>query len=136
MNIDNTVSNVWKMLAYAYGAVLILIGLDKVAQTNYIAEWIGYVSPLAERVIPLDSATFVLVLGVAEIAVGILFFTRWVRVAAMVSIVVLAAIIIDLLNLRLYDIAARDALIALGALAVSLLSAAQGYTFSGRSSNA
>jgi hypothetical protein len=121
------------MLASAYGAVLILIGLDKALGTDLIVEWTKYVSPLAQNVIPLDPNVFVRVLGVAEILVGALFFTRWVVVASTVAIVVLVLIIVDLLNLRMYDIAARDALIALGAYAVIRLARAEGFTLQGRS---
>ena len=123
---DTQISSVWKMLSYAYGAVLILIGLDKVLQSNLITDWIQYVSPLAQSVIPMDPLTIVITLGIAEVLVGALFFTRWVRVAAAVSIAVLLLIIVNLLDLGLYDIAARDALIALGAYAVIRLSALDG----------
>lgn len=120
------------MLAYAYGAVLILIGLDKAFGTNIITDWVKYVSPLAQSVLPVPPATIVLVLGIAEIIVGIIFFTRWVRIAAFISILVLIVIIINLFSLGLYDIAARDALIALGAFAAAQLAATQGYTWGGR----
>lgn len=137
MDKSSTVTFVWRMLSYAYGAVLVIIGLDKVAQTHVIVEWTTYVSPLAQSVIPLDPATFVMVLGAAEIVVGILFFTQWVRVAAYIAIAVIALIIINLLNLGMYDIAARDALIALGAYAVVLLTGNEGYALKAqRASNA
>lgn len=131
-NMNTTVNFVWKMLGYAYGAVLILAGLDKVTGIHFLADWAKYISPLAENVVPLDPTAFLIVLGIAEIAVGVLFFTRFVQAAAIITIVVLVLIIIDLINLGIYDIAARDALIAVGAFAVIKLTTAQGYTLKGQ----
>lgn len=113
------------VLQYAYGITLVLIGLDKVFQTNLLAEWISYVSPLAQAVLPFEPLTIVVTLGVAEIIVGILLFTKLVRFAAYVVILVLAVIIVNLLNLGLYDIAARDFLIALGALMLTWITSAR-----------
>ena len=113
------------LLRYSYGLVLILIGLDKVLGTDLIVEWIGYVGPLAQSVLPIDPATLVTVLGAAEIAVGVMFFTPLVKWAAYISIAVLAAIIVNLIDMELYDIAARDFLIALGALALTFLADAR-----------
>ena len=132
MDINERVSFVRMLLSYAYGAVLVIIGLDKVFQTHIIVQWTKYVSPLAHTVIPIDPNMFVTILGVAEIVVGILFFTRWVRLAAYIAIAVLALIIVNLFDLGMYDIAARDALIALGAYALAVLAAAQGYSLAGR----
>jgi hypothetical protein len=109
-----------RTLAWAYGIVLIVIGLDKVTQMHLITDWLKYVSPLALAVIPVSANTLVTVLGVAEILVGILiFFFR--RAMAYVVIVVLAVIIVNLIDLGMYDIAARDFLIGLGALVVTWL---------------
>lgn len=131
-DIRATAISVRQYLTYAYGAVLILIGLDKLFQTDIIANWAGYVGPLAQSIIPLTPSTFVMVLGAAEIVVGILFFTRYVRLACYIAIAVLALIIVDLLNLGLFDIAARDALIALGAFCAAMIAGAEGFLLTGR----
>lgn len=131
---EKIVSSTRRMIAYAYGTILILIGLDKALHLDIIVNWEKYVSPLAHSVIPLTTPVFLTVLGVAEIIVGILFFTKWVRLAALIAIVVLALIIVNLLDLGygFYDIAARDFLIALGGISVIRLSFLEGYTFSGK----
>jgi hypothetical protein len=107
-------------LTYAYGLTLILIGADKAFQLHIVTDWLQYVSPLALAVIPLSAATIVTVLGIAEIIVGLALF-KWRSTIPYVIIAVLLIIIINLLNLGMYDIAARDALIALGALVLSWL---------------
>jgi hypothetical protein len=88
--------------------------------------------PLAQSVIPFTPSTFTMILGAAEIVVGILFFTRYVRLACYIAMVVLALIIVNLIDLGLYDIAARDALIGIGAFCVSLIAAAEGFLVSGK----
>ncbi len=110
-----------RILKYAFGISLIAIGLDKVFHTNIVTTWEQYVSPLALSVLPITAVTLVSVLGIAEIVVGILFFTRFARIAAGIAILTLAAIIVNLFSLGLYDIALRDALLALSAYVFILL---------------
>jgi uncharacterized membrane protein len=117
------------LLKYAYGITLVLIGLDKVFQTNRLVDWKLYVSPLAQSIIPLSPTTIVLVLGIAEILLGIALLTAWTREAAYVMIAVLGLIILNLISLHLYDIAARDLLIALGALTLAWMSDAREITY-------
>lgn len=109
------------LLKYAFGVSLVLIGIDKVFHTNIFTEWEQYVSPLALSILPITAVTLVSVLGIAEIVVGVLFFTRFGKLAASVAILTLAAIIVNLFSLGLYDIALRDALIALSAYVFILL---------------
>jgi hypothetical protein len=109
------------ILKYAFGVSLVLIGLDKVFHTNVLTHWENYVSPLALAVLPITAITLVSMLGVAEIILGALFFTRFCRIAASVAIATLAAIIVNLFSLGLYDIALRDTLIALSTYVFILL---------------
>ena len=111
------------ILKFAFGLVLILIGLDKVFHTNILASttWEAYVGPLALSVIPLTATTIVSMLGVAEIIVGALFFTKYTKLAAWISIVLLLVIIVNLFTLHLIDIAARDALLAISLYVYTLL---------------
>jgi uncharacterized membrane protein len=119
MNQNITLSQ--SLFKYAFGISLVVIGLDKVFHTNIVTEWEKYVSPLALSVLPISAVTLVSVLGVAEILVGILFFTRYCKLAAGIAILTLAAIIVNLFSLHMYDIALRDALIGLSAYVFILL---------------
>lgn len=125
MTTDTAVVHSQVLLKYAYGITLVLIGLDKLLQTNFIVLWTSYVSPLAQSVLPFTPEMIVIGLGFAEVVVGVALLTRWTRIAAYIVIAVLAVIIVNLLNLGLYDIAARDLLIALGALALAWLTKAR-----------
>lgn len=113
-----------RLLKYAFGVSLILIGLDQVFHTNIITGWEQYVSPFALTILPITAVTLVSALGIVEIFVGVLFFTRFEKIAGFLAIVALLAIIIDLFILGLYDIALRDVLIALSAYVFILLSSA------------
>lgn len=122
MEYSDTIKRSQTLLKFAYGLTLLLIGLDKVFALNFIADWEGYVSDFALAVLPLSAGTIVFILGIAEIVVGIMMLTKWTRIAAMIAITTLGIIIINLLSMGLYDIAARDALIAIGALVLIWLS--------------
>lgn len=113
------------LLKWAYGLTLIAIGIDKVFQINFFAEWQLYVSPFAQSLIPLSPTAVTVSLGIAEIVVGLMFLTRFARAAAYLTIAVLAVIIVNLGSMGLYDIAARDFLIALGALVLVWLISAR-----------
>lgn len=109
------------ILRYAFGISLVLIGIDKVFHTNIVTQWEQYVSPLALSILPITAVTLVSVLGIAEIILGVLFFTRYCKLAAYVAILAWIAIIINLFSLGLYDIALRDILLALTAYVFTLL---------------
>jgi uncharacterized membrane protein len=123
----------WNLLKYAYGIALIIIGLDKALGTDFIVEWSKYVSPLALEVIPVSATTIVLVLGIVEVIVGVAMLIRFTRIAAILAIIALALIIVNLLSMGLYDIAARDLLIAFGALVLVWLTDALPESVTGKS---
>jgi len=121
MSMQTAVARSIALLKWSYGIALVVIGLDKALQINLITFWPKYISPLAHTVIPVSDFIFTAVLGTAEVVVGILLLFFWTRYMAYVVIVVLAIIAVDLIDLGLYDIAARDVLLALGALVLSWL---------------
>ena len=59
----------FRLLRFALGLTATLAGLDKFF--NILADWGAYVSPLAARVLPFSVATFMGIVGVIEIAVGV-----------------------------------------------------------------
>jgi hypothetical protein len=76
--------------------------------------------------LPIRSRTFMKVVGVIEMAAGALVLSRWTRLGAFVVAGWLGAISAQLIASRdHYDVAARDALLALGALALARLSPAR-----------
>ena len=99
-------------LKYLIGLVPIVAGADKF--TNFLTQWDSYLSPTALDIVPLSAPAFMHVVGVIEIAAGILVLVR-PRLGGFVVMGWLLAIALQLiLTGRFLDIAVRDIVIALG----------------------
>jgi hypothetical protein len=99
----------------------ILAGLDKFFQL--LVDWEIYLSPLATQIVPVSPHTFMLIVGVIEIAAGVLVFAR-PQIGAYVVALWLWGIIANLFLIPGYfDVAVRDFGLSLGALALARLSA-------------
>jgi len=107
------------LLRIGYGLVPIVAGADKF--TNLLVDWDKYLNPEVERRLPVDGRTFMRLVGLVEIAAGLLVLRR-PRVGAVLVSGWLAAITGNLLSMGKYlDIAARDALLAVGAAALAMM---------------
>lgn len=102
-------------LRIALGAVPVIAGLDKFV--GMLADWEAYLSPLVSAIVP--AGVFMKIVGVVEIAAGIIVLSGAVRLGAAIVGLWLAAISINLLTTGSYfDIAVRDLVMALGAFAL------------------
>lgn len=110
-------------LAYAFGLVPLLAGLDKF--TNLLANWPGYVSPLLVPLLPVSAQAFMHVVGVIEIAVGLAILTRWTAVGSYVAAVWLLCIAANLVLAGYFDIAVRDVVMAIAAYTLARLTEAK-----------
>lgn len=112
--LDQRLDKPWWTLRIAYGLVPILAGLDKF--TNILADWPQYLSPTIAGILPFSAATFMQLVGVIEIAAGILVLSKLTRIGAYVVGAWLVLIALNLLTtLRFFDVAVRDLVLALGA---------------------
>lgn len=85
-----------------------------------------YLSPLVTKILPVSAATFMHVVGVVEIIAGILVLTRWTKIGSYIVMAWLLCIALNLLTTGMfYDIAVRDVELAIGAFALSQLTAAR-----------
>lgn len=117
---DNRISSAYWALRLVFGLVPIVAGLDKF--TNLLANWQGYLSPLAVRLLPLSPGAFMGLVGVVEIAVGIGVLSGFARVFGWVAAGWLLAIALNLLLAgRFFDVAARDVALAVAAFALARL---------------
>lgn len=114
----------WNILRYAYGVVLVLAGLDKLLGTDLIVYWPKYISPFVASILPVSTGVFLATMGIIEIAVAILLITKWPRIGGYLSVAWLILIAINLLMLGYIDIAVRDVLLAVGAVALAELTVA------------
>jgi hypothetical protein len=109
----------WILYA-GFVALPILAGLDKFL--HWLVNWNQYLAPLAAQIVPVSANTFMLAVGVIEIAAGLLVALR-PRIGAYVVALWLWGIIVNLLLVPgFYDIALRDFGLSLGALALARLS--------------
>lgn len=120
--LDKLLEGPWKALRWAYGLVPIVAGLDKF--TNILADWKQYLSPTVLAVIPFSATTMMYLVGVIEIAAGILVLSKFTRVAAYIVCAWLVAIALNLVMTgRYFDIAVRDLVMATGAFVLAKLTA-------------
>jgi uncharacterized membrane protein YphA (DoxX/SURF4 family) len=109
-------------LRIGLGASAFLAGLDKFF--NLLAEWDMYLSPLAAKLIPIDSALLMRVFGAVEMAVGLSILFGATRLGAWVASVWLLAIAANLVTTgSFFDVAVRDVNMAIAAMALARLDA-------------
>jgi uncharacterized membrane protein YphA (DoxX/SURF4 family) len=120
---DQRLGNARSLLRLTYGAVAFLAGLDKFF--NLLTNWEKYVSPTAAALSPIGAPALMHVVGVIEMAVGLLILTHWTRVGAYLASAWLLLIACNLvLTGAFFDIAVRDAALAAGAWTLAKLSEA------------
>jgi uncharacterized membrane protein HdeD (DUF308 family) len=108
------------ILLAGFAALPVIAGLDKFFHA--LVNWDMYLAPRVESILPVSGHTFMLAVGVIEIAAGLLVAFR-PRVGAYVVGAWLGGIIVNLLLAgTFYDIALRDLGLAIGALALARLS--------------
>lgn len=121
---ENNLNTAWWALRLGLGLGPIIAGLDK--YFNKLTDWQMYLSPIATKVVPVTPATFMHIVGVIEIIAGIIVLTRWTKLGAYLVMVWLLAIAINLLTTGMfYDLAVRDVEIAVGAFALTQITAAR-----------
>jgi hypothetical protein len=112
----------FRILRVGFVVASILAGLDKFF--DVLVDWDRYLAPVVTDVLPVSAHTIMMVVGVIEIAAGVLVALR-PRIGGYVVAVWLWAIIVNLLVLGDYfDIALRDFGLSLGALALARLAEA------------
>lgn len=116
------------LLRIGFVAAPILAGLDKFF--DFTVDWSRYLAPWVNDLVPGSADDFMLVVGVIEIAAGILVLLspRW---GSLIVAAWLAGIVVNLLTFdppRFYDIALRDFGLMLAALTLNRLATAFGAT--------
>jgi uncharacterized membrane protein YphA (DoxX/SURF4 family) len=127
MHSNHDLDTPWWTLRLTYGLVPIVAGLDKF--THFLVDWNKYLSPLAERALPIPGSTFMMVVGVIEIIAGALVLSRWTRLGAYVVSAWLVGIALNLVTTGTYfDIAVRDTVMAIGAFALAKLTEVRAHS--------
>jgi len=115
---DSRLDQGWWILRIGLGVGPFLAGLDK--YFNILANWPAYISPLALKILPFSGQTFMHIVGVIEMIVGLAILTKWTRVGAYVASAWLVLIAINLVSTGMFfDVAVRDVEMALAAFVLA-----------------
>jgi uncharacterized membrane protein YphA (DoxX/SURF4 family) len=117
---DSRLDWAWWVLRIGLGVGPFLAGLDK--YFNLLTNWPAYISPLALKILPFSGQTFMHIVGVIEMVVGLAILTKWTRLASYVACAWLLAIALNLISMGMYfDVAVRDVEMALAAFVLARL---------------
>jgi uncharacterized membrane protein YphA (DoxX/SURF4 family) len=117
------VRSAYWMLRLTFGLVPIVAGLDKF--TNILCDWSRYLAPQVRDLLPLPASAIMLVVGMIEVLAGALVLSRATRLGATLVAFWLVAIAGNLVLDGKYDIAVRDLVMAVSALALTRLDLAR-----------
>ena len=123
---DTRLSGTVTALRIAIGLMATLAGLDKFF--GLLADWESYVAPIAQQMLPISTGAFMAVVGVIEFAVGITILVVRPSLGAYVASAWLILVAINLVLGGHFDIAVRDAVLAVAAYALGQLEAARATT--------
>jgi len=122
MGFDDHLNVSWWALRVGLGLGPIITGIDK--YINKLADWNMYLGPLAAKFLPVGATTFMHAVGVVEIIAGLIVLSRWTRIGSYVVMFWLLGIALNLVTTGMfYDLAIRDVEIAIGAFALTQLTA-------------
>jgi uncharacterized membrane protein YphA (DoxX/SURF4 family) len=124
---DSRLQQGWLALRIGLGVGPFLAGLDK--YFNFLANWPNYISPLALKILPFSGQTFMHVVGVIEMIVGLAILTKWTRLGSYVASAWLVLIAINLVTTGMYfDIAVRDLEMAAAAFVLARLTEVRSHS--------
>lgn len=115
---DSRLNQAWWALRIGLGVGPFLAGLDK--YFNLLTNWTQYISPLALKILPFSGQTFMHIVGVIEMIVGLAILTKWTRLGSYVASAWLLAIALNLVSTGMFfDVAVRDLEMALAAFVLA-----------------
>jgi uncharacterized membrane protein YphA (DoxX/SURF4 family) len=117
---EDKLNGAWWLLRVGLGTGLFLAGLDKFFEV--LATWSMYLSPVAERLLPVSPEVFMRAVGVVEMAIGVAILTRWARLGAYAMAAWLLGTSVNLaIAGHFWDLVVRDLELALSAFALARL---------------
>lgn len=121
---NREVHTAYTLLKYTYGIVALIVGLDKFF--GFVTHWPKYVSPYIAEYLPVGFTIkyFLGSVGIIEILVGLLLLSKkYTTIGAYLLAAWLVIIALNLLTIGGYfDIAVRDLVLAVGAIALACFS--------------
>ncbi|MBK7467861.1 MAG: hypothetical protein IPJ43_14255 [Saprospiraceae bacterium] len=107
----------YTILRLTFGIVPIVAGLDKF--TNILTNWEQYLNPSLGAILPISGGTFMMIVGIIEIAAGIIVLYK-TEIGAYIVSAWLALIALSLLiSFSYVDVAVRDLVMAVSAFSLA-----------------
>src|SRR5262249_49728851 len=111
-------------LRIAFGLGPLLAGMDKF--TNILVNWEKYLSLKVLQIVPLSAVTFMHIVGIVEIIVGLAVLAGFSRFFGYIAMLWLWGIAANLISMgAYYDIAVRDILLGMSAYALARVTEAR-----------
>ncbi len=107
------------LLRLTYGLVPIVAGADKF--THLLVNWDQYLAPQVANILPLAPPSFMLIVGIIEIVAGVIVLVKPRLGSLIVGLWLLGIAFNLLLTGQYYDVAVRDAVMAIGAFSLYIL---------------
>ena len=115
--LPQSLKTTYNILKLTFGIVPIVAGIDKF--TNLLTNWEQYVNPGIAHLLPVSASAFMMIIGVIEIAAGMLVLkkTEWggYVVAAWLTVIALTL----LAGTPFIDVAVRDLVMAVSAFSMA-----------------
>src|SRR5690606_25994166 len=117
---SQSLTQTFNLLKYTFGIVPIVAGADKF--TNLLTNWEQYINPAMADLLPFSASTFMMIVGVIEIIAGIIVLKKAEIGGYIVAAWLTAIALTLLLGFNYVDVAVRDLVMAISALAMARLS--------------
>ena len=112
--------NVFNLLKYTFVVVPIVAGADKF--TNLLTHWEQYINPSMASLLPFSASAFMMVVGVIEIAAGIIVLKKTTLGGYIVAAWLTVVAVTLLLGFNYVDVAVRDLVMAIAAYSMAKIS--------------
>ena len=114
---DRRLQTPFLALRFGIGLTAALAGIDKFF--NLLANWTSYISPAIAHLLPVSPATFMGLVGLIELAVGLAVLTGWTRLGAYVASAWLVLVAVNLVIAGFFDVAVRDLVMSIAAFTLA-----------------
>jgi uncharacterized membrane protein YphA (DoxX/SURF4 family) len=116
-NLTQSIKPSFNLLRLTFGIVPIVAGLDKF--TNLLTHWENYINPAIAGMMPFAPHTFMMIVGVIEIAAGIIVLAKPAIGGYIVSAWLVVIGLTLLASGNYLDVAVRDLVMAAGAFTLA-----------------
>ena len=110
-------SKIQTVLKLTFGLVPIVAGADKF--TNLLTDWPQYLNPSLASILPFSPHVFMMIVGVIEIAAGVIVLVKTHIGAYIVSAWFVLIALTLLAGGKFLDVAVRDLVMAIGAYSLA-----------------